>query len=48
MNGHAGPDLDRLNERICAQLFLTPGDDPWRGLLPEGRYAALDGSGLVE
>lgn len=39
--------LDRLNRRVYAELFLTPDQDPWLGLLPAETYAALDGGGLV-
>lgn len=33
-------ELERLNERIYAELFLTPRSDPWLGLAPSG-YTAL-------
>ena len=42
-----GPlDLDELNRRVYAELFLTPDDDPWLGLVPADTYSALDGGGL--
>ena len=43
----AGPlDLERLNARVYAELFLTPRADPWLGLVPADAYAALEGEGL--
>ncbi len=40
-------DLDRLNERVYAELFLTPASDPWLGLFESSTYVALDGGGIV-
>ena len=40
-------DVDSLNERVYAELFLTPKSDPWLGLLPRGTYTALESDGLV-
>jgi hypothetical protein len=34
-------DLASLNERVYADLFLTPSDDPWLGLNPSSVFAAL-------
>ncbi|HYC91988.1 MAG TPA: hypothetical protein VEO54_22440 [Thermoanaerobaculia bacterium] len=34
-------DLVSLNERIYAELFLSPTDDPWLGLDPQSAFAAL-------
>ena len=39
-------DVNHLNKRVYAQLFLTPDADPWLGLVPHDAYAALDGGGL--
>lgn len=39
-------DLDKLNRRVYAELFLTPDTDPWLGLVPADTYSALDGGGL--
>jgi hypothetical protein len=39
-------DLDALNERVYAELFLTPSSDPWLGLLPPNTYSALPHDGL--
>jgi hypothetical protein len=41
------PDLDKLNARIYAELFLTPDSDPWLGLVPADTCSALDNDGLV-
>lgn len=40
-------DVDELNERVYAQLFLTPSSDPWLGLVPANTYAGLDDRGLI-
>ena len=34
-------DLDALNERVYAELFLTPGSDPWLGLNPDDVFTGL-------
>lgn len=39
-------ELDPFNERVYAELFLTPSSDPWLGLLP-GAYTALENDGVV-
>lgn len=39
-------DLDRLNQRVYAQLFLTPNSDPWLGLVPGSGYAAIENEGI--
>lgn len=39
-------DLRTFNQRIYADLFMTPLDDPWMGLVPENAYAALEDEGL--
>jgi len=41
-------ELDALNERVYAELFLTPGSDPWLGLLPADTYTALENCGVVD
>jgi hypothetical protein len=47
-NGTAPANLDALNTKIYAQLFLTPDSDPWLGLAPSDVFSALDGGGLVQ
>ena len=44
--GQAPADLDSLNQRVYAELFLTPSSDPWLGLAPAGVYTALEGDGI--
>jgi hypothetical protein len=41
------PALDELNERVYAELFLTPSSDPWLGLAPANVYTALPHGGVV-
>lgn len=41
------PEVDKLNERVYAELFLTPMSDPWLGLSSAGAYAALEQNGQV-
>ena len=33
-------NLDKLNERVYSELFLTPSSDPWLGLMPADTYTA--------
>lgn len=46
-DGAAAWKLDDLNEKVYAQLFLTPGSDPWLGLVPANTYTALPCDGLT-
>jgi hypothetical protein len=39
-------NLDRFNERVYAELFLTPSSDPWLGLMPADTYTALENNGV--
>ncbi|HVG32211.1 MAG TPA: hypothetical protein VM911_03995 [Pyrinomonadaceae bacterium] len=39
--------VDALNEKVYAELFLTPGNDPWLGLYSPDTYTALENGGLV-
>ena len=39
-------ELTALTGRVYDELFLTPDDDPWLGLLPADTYAALDHGGV--
>jgi hypothetical protein len=48
IDGEASADADALNERVYAELFLTPSSDPWLGLAPENVYTALAEGGLTE
>jgi hypothetical protein len=39
-------NLEALNERVYAQLFMTPRTDPWLGLYSPDIYTALDNGGV--
>ena len=39
--------LPELTARIYDELFLTPDEDPWLGLLPAGIYTALPKNGVT-
>ncbi|MCC5634477.1 hypothetical protein LC593_01160 [Nostoc sp. CHAB 5844] len=39
-------NLVELNDKVYAQLFLTPNSDPWLGLLQGDNYSAIDNDGL--
>ena len=40
-------DVDKFNEKVYAELFMTPKSDPWLGLLMPDAYTAIDNSGVV-
>ncbi|QDU30045.1 hypothetical protein ETAA8_51630 [Anatilimnocola aggregata] len=40
-------DVEQFNERVYAQLFLTPSSDPWLGLAPIDTYTALPNAGVA-
>jgi hypothetical protein len=40
-------NVNALNEKVYAQLFLTPPSDPWLGLLSPEVYTALEGGGVT-
>ena len=40
-------DLETLNKKVYAELFLTPASDPWLGLFSPETYVALDGGGIA-
>jgi hypothetical protein len=46
VNGDVGTDVRELNDRVYAELFLTPNEDPWLGLVPAHTYSGLDGDGV--
>jgi hypothetical protein len=46
-DGAATHDLFAFNERVYAELFLTPSSDPWLGLVPADTYTALEDDGRV-
>jgi hypothetical protein len=41
-------NVNALNERVYAELFLTPSSDPWLGLVPADTYSALENDGLSQ
>ncbi len=41
-------DINQLNEKVYAELFLTPNSDPWLGLVNNDTYSAIDNGGIVE
>ena len=41
-------DVEKLNQKVYADLFLTPGSDPWLGLFSSDVYTALDNGGVVK
>jgi hypothetical protein len=40
-------NINAFNEKVYAELFLTPSSDPWLGLMPADTYTALEGNGLA-
>jgi len=46
VRGEASGDLKAFNQRVYAELFLSPLSDPWLGLAPQDAYSALAGGGL--
>ncbi|HKQ51971.1 MAG TPA: hypothetical protein VJT74_06365 [Pyrinomonadaceae bacterium] len=44
--GEAAGGVETLNELVYAELFKTPGSDPWLGLYSPDVYTALDGGGV--
>lgn len=45
--GAIGTDVEQLNERVYAELFLTPSSDPWLGLTEGDVYTALENGGVA-
>lgn len=41
-------NVDKLNQKVYSQLFLTPSSDPWLGLLPSDTYSAIDNDGVYK
>lgn len=38
--------IAQLNEKVYAELFLTPSSDPWLGLASPDIYSAIEGDGI--
>ena len=45
--GLAPENVDQLNAKVYAELFLTPDSDPWLGLAPANTFTGLNDNGLV-
>jgi hypothetical protein len=41
-------NVDELNRKVYAELFLTPDTDPWLGLAPSDTFTALENNGVVQ
>ncbi len=41
-------NVNQLNEKVYAELFLTPSSDPWLGLVNNDTYTAIDNGGIVD
>jgi hypothetical protein len=41
-------DVDKFNDKVYAELFLTPKTDPWLGLFSPETYIALERSGVIQ
>lgn len=46
VQGRDTASVEKLNEKVYSQLFLTPSSDPWLGLLPSDTYSAIDNDGV--
>lgn len=46
IDGLGTEDVAMLNERVYAELFLTPSSDPWLGLVSPGAFSAIEGDGI--
>ena len=45
-NAGATTDLATLNERVYAELFLTPSSDKWLGLFPDNSFTGIEDDGV--
>ena len=45
--GALSRDVEALNKKVYAELFLTPDYDEWLGLVPEDTYTALEKDGCA-
>ena len=48
IEGTATRDLRELNDRVYAELFLTPSTDPWLGLFPADSYIGIENEGVTK
>ena len=47
LEGASRTDVEKLNARVYAELFLTPDSDPWLGLLAPDTYSAIENDGVA-
>ncbi len=47
INDRDNVELNKLNKKVYAELFLTPASDPWLGLFSPDIYMALQNGGLI-
>ena len=47
VNGEVDDDIEKLNKRVYADLFLTPDEDPWLGLLSKYVYVGIENNGVI-
>jgi hypothetical protein len=40
-------DVKAFNEKVYAELFITPRSDPWLGLLQPDVYTGLENGGVI-
>ena len=45
--GNGPATLPALCGRLYGEVFLTPREDPWLGLVPEDTYVGMTKAGLV-
>ncbi|MBH8577290.1 hypothetical protein I8752_30860 [Nostocaceae cyanobacterium CENA369] len=46
IQGNGTSEVNSLNEKVYAELFLTPNSDPWLGLMSSESYSAIDNDGV--
>jgi hypothetical protein len=46
-SGFIPDEVNKLNEKVYAELFLTPSSDPWLGLYSEDVYVGLEKGGVI-
>jgi hypothetical protein len=47
LNDAKWEDVEALNAKVYAELFLTPKSDPWLGLLNDQVFTALENNGVL-
>lgn len=48
LSNRSALSTEAFNERVYAELFLTPSSDPWLGLVQPDTYTGLDNDGIVK